>query len=130
MKAFETRKASVQPQYESAMKDIEQAMGWGWKSAHVGHGTLYPEVAEMLAKDGFNVKIVKRADDCMSYNEVSWENSEEGKEGIITHVDETQPKPKCNQNFDGILMGIFRVKPEGDDEDSHEETETDSETEE
>lgn len=130
MKAFETRKASVQPQYESAMKDIEQAMGWGWKSAHVGHGTLYPEVAEMLAKDGFNVKIVKRADDCMSYNEVSWENSEEGKEGIITHVDETQPKPKCNQNFDGILMGIFGVKPEGDDEDSPEETETDSETEE
>lgn len=130
MKAFETRKASVQPQYESAMKDIEQAMGWGWKSAHVGHGTLYPEVAEMLAKDGFNVKIVKRADDCMSYNEVSWENSEEGKEGIITHVDETQPKPKCNQNFYGIQMDIFGVKPEGDDEDSHEETETDSETEE
>ena len=52
MKAFETRKASVQPQYDSAMKDIRQAMGWGWKSAHVGHGTLYPEVAEMIAKEG------------------------------------------------------------------------------
>lgn len=25
MKAFETRKASVQPQYDSAMKDIRQA---------------------------------------------------------------------------------------------------------
>ena len=29
MKAFEARKASVQPQYDSAMKDIKQAMGWG-----------------------------------------------------------------------------------------------------
>lgn len=29
MKAFETRKASVQPQYDSAMKDIRQANGMG-----------------------------------------------------------------------------------------------------
>lgn len=129
MKAFETRKASVQPQYDSAMKDIEQAMGWGWKSAHVGHGTLYPEVAEMLAKDGFNVKIVKRADDIMSYNEVSWENAEEGKEGTITYVDETQPKPQHNPDPDGILIGILGLKSENNEEDSDEETETDSETE-
>ena len=93
MKAFEARKASVQPQYDSAMKDIRQAMGWGWKSTHVGYGTLYPEVAEMIAKDGFDIKIVKRADDSMSYNKVSWENAEEGKEGTITYVNETQPNP-------------------------------------
>lgn len=92
MKAFETRKASVQPQYDSAMKDIRQAMGRGWKSTHVGYGTLYPEVAERIAKDGFDIKIVKRAVDIMSYNEVSWENAEEGKEGSITYVDETQPQ--------------------------------------
>ena len=93
MKAFETRKASVQPQYDSAMKDIRQAMGWGWKSAHVGHGTLYPEVAEMIAKDGFDIKIVKTANENMSYNEVSWEYAEKGKEGTITYVNETQPNP-------------------------------------
>ena len=93
MKAFEARKASVQPQYDSAMKDIKQAMGWGWKSTRVGHGTLYPEVAEMIAKDGFDIKIVKRADDIMSYNEVSWEYAEKGKKGTITYVNETQPNP-------------------------------------
>ena len=126
MKAFETRKASVQPQYDSAMKDIRQAMGWGWKSAHVGHGTLYPEVAEMIAKDGFDIKIVKRAVDLMSYNEVSWENAEEGKEGTITYVDETQP------DTTDILVGILRLKKEEateaeDEQVINEENETDSE---
>ena len=82
MKAFEARKASVQPQFEAAMKEIEQAIGWGWKSCHVSHScSLYPEVADMIAKEGFDVKIVLRADDMMSYNQVSWEHAEEGKEG-------------------------------------------------
>lgn len=132
MKAFETRKASVQPQYDSAMKDIRQAMGWGWKSVHVGHGTLYPEVAEMIAKDGFDIKIVKRADDSMSYNEVSWENAEEGKEGTFTYVDETQPQP----DFTDILVGILGLKKEKateaeeDEQATNEENETDSEAEE
>lgn len=122
MKAFETRKASVQPQYDLAMKDIRQAMGWGWKSVHVGYGTLYPEVAEMLAKDGFDIKIVKRANDVMSYNEVSWENAEEGKEGTITYyVDETQPQPDTTD----ILIGILGLKKEEATE-AEEENETDS----
>lgn len=132
MKAFETRKASVQPQYDSAMEDIKRAMERGWKSAHVGHGTLYPEVAEMIAKDGFDIKIVKRANDFMSYNEVSWENAEEGKVGNITYVDETQPKPDPT-NF---LIGILGLKkeesnePEEDEEKTKKESETDSKTEE
>ena len=110
MKAFEARKTSVQPQYDSAMKGIEQAMEWGWKSAHVGNGTLYPEVAIMLAEDGFDVKIVKRAEDHMSYNEVSWENAEEGKEGAITYVDETQPKPNPKPNpIDRLLKDILNA---------------------
>lgn len=45
----------------------------------------------MIAKDGFDIEIVKRADNIMSYNEVSWENAEEGKEETITYVDETNP---------------------------------------
>ena len=104
----------------------------GMESAHVGHGTLYPEVAKMIAKDGFDIKIVKRADDCMSYNEVTWENAEEGKEGIITYVDETQPKPDPTD----ILVGILELKKQEateskeDEQATNEENETDSEAEE
>ena len=132
MKAFETRKASVKPQYDSAMKEISQAMNWGWKSTHVGNGTLYPEVAEMIAKDGFDIKIVKRADDTMSYNEISWENAEEGKEGTITYVDETQLKLDPADIFVRIL-GLKREEATESKEDEHpnnEENKTDSEAEE
>lgn len=106
------------------MEDIEKAMGWGWKSTHVVNttGTLYPEVAKMLAKDGFDIKIVKRAEDYMSYNEVSWENAEEGKEGTITYVDETQLKPNPNPNpierlFEDILNAavLDKTNPEAEE---------------
>lgn len=144
MKAFETRKASVKPQYDSAMKEISQAMNWGWKRTHVGNGTLYPEVAEMIAKDGFDIKIVKRADDTMSYNEISWENAEEGKEGTITYVDETQLKldpadiPDPADILDPAdifvrILGLKREEATESKEDEHpnnEENKTDSEAEE
>lgn len=110
MKAFEARKASVQPQFEKAMEDIEQAIGWGWKSTHVCHcRSLYPEVAEMIAKEGYDVKIVLRANDIMSYNEVSWEHAEGGKEGTVTYVDETKPKPEPHiPSFGKFMSGINR----------------------
>ena len=131
MKAFEARKASVQPQFEAAMKEIEQAIGWGWKSCHVCHShSLYPEVAEMIAKEGFNVKIVLRADDFMSYNDVSWEHAEEGKEGTVTYVDETKPKPQPNApTFGDFLSDILGFNPEGvqDNDSDDEEDEGDSE---
>ena len=130
MKAFEARKASVQPQYDSAMKDIRQAMGWGWKSTHVGYGTLYPEVAEMIAKDGFDIKIVKTANENMSYNEVSWEYAEKGKEGTITYVNETQPNPNL---WVRRILGLKRdeaTESKEDEQATNEENETDSEAEE
>lgn len=134
MKAFEARKASVEPQFEAAMKEIEQAIGWGWKSTHVCHShALYPEVAERIVKEGYDVKIVLRADDFMSYNEVSWEHAEEGKEGTLTYVDETKPKqtPSFEEFWTGILGFGEATQSEEDEEDSEEETETetDSETE-
>ena len=89
MKAFEARKESVQPQYDSAVRDIERAVKWGWKSTHVGCGTLYQEVVEMLLDDGFDINFVKRTKDGRYYNEASWENAEEGRRGKITYVDET-----------------------------------------
>ena len=130
MKAFEARKASVEPQYEAAMKDIEQAIGWGWKSTHVCHShALYPEVAERIAKEGYDVKIVLRADDFMSYNEVSWEHAEEGKEGTLTYVDETKPTPSFEEFLTGILGFGETTQSEEDEKDSEEEaeeTDTDS----
>lgn len=73
MKAFEARKGSIKPQYDSAIHDIQRAVGWGWKNTHVDiHGSLYPEVATMLAKDGYDVKIVTINNGTTSlYNEVS-----------------------------------------------------------
>lgn len=88
MKAFEARKASVESQYVKAMKDIEQAIREGCKSAPVCSGySLYHEVAERITKEGYDVKIVLKADDCMSHNEVSWEYAKEGKEGTLTYED-------------------------------------------
>lgn len=135
MKAFEARKATVQPQFEAAMKEIEQAIGWGWKSCHVSHScSLYPEVADMIAKEGFDVKIVLRADDMMSYNLVSWEHAEEGKEGTVTYVDETKPKPQPKvPSFGEFLSDILGMNPEeiqkndsedGEDEGESEDTES------
>lgn len=133
MNAFEARKASVQPQYEAAMKDIEQAINWGHKSTHVCHShSLYPEVAERLAKEGYDVKIVIRADDFMSYNEVSWENAEEGKEGKLTYVDETQPKPRPHISvpfspFGDILTDILEHRFAGKEFPQSEEDDDDTE---
>ncbi len=105
MKAFEVRNGSIQPQYESAMKDIEQAMDRGRSSTNVGYGIIYPEVAQMLAKDGFDIKNVKRK--FMSYTEASWENAEEGREGTITNVDETQPKREHVSELTADILSSF-----------------------
>ena len=89
MKAFEVRRASVQSQYGLAMERIRYAMERGRKSVRVGgFRTLYPEVVEMIAKDGFDIKIVKSDIRILSYNEVSWENAKKGKMGTITYVNE------------------------------------------
>lgn len=89
MKAFLTRKKSIQNQYDLAMNDIEEAMEEGMKSTTAFKETMYSEVVKMIADDGYDVKIVKRANDALSYNEISWENAEEGKDGTITYIDET-----------------------------------------
>ena len=42
------------------------------------NGYMFPEVAQLLAKDGFDVIIEKY------YFEVSWRNAEKGRVGTIT----------------------------------------------
>lgn len=125
MNAFEARKASVQPQYEAVMKDIEEEVNLGRKSTNVC--PLYHEVAERIAKEGYDVKIVIRANKLMSYNEISWENGKEGKEGKLTYVDET----KTNISipffpFGDILTDIYEHGFAGEESQQSEEDEEDT----
>ena len=119
MKAFEARKGSIKPQYDSAIHDIQRAVGWGWKNTHVDiHGSLYPEVATMLAKDGYDVKIVTINNGTTSlYNEVSWENAAEGKEGTVTYEDETFPvAPETSAKVDELLKNVLGIEPEEEED--------------
>ena len=124
MKAYEARKNSIKPQYDSAIKEINRAVGWGWKSVPLTdlNGTLYPEVAKMLAKDGYDVKIVIGANSIFSTNEVSWENAAEGREGTITYVNKAEPnQPNASRTLtklDELLKNVLGIEPEDDEEDS------------
>ncbi len=129
MKAFEARKGSIKPQYDSAIHDIQRAVGWGWKNTHVDiHGSLYPEVATMLAKDGYDVKIVTINNGTTSlYNEVSWENAAEGKEGTVTYEDETFPvAPETSAKVDELLKNVLGIKPEEEEDEEDDDEEEDS----
>ena len=122
MKAFEARKGSIKPQYDSAIHDIQRAVGWGWKNTHVDiHGSLYPEVATMLAKDGYDVKIVTINNGTTSlYNEVSWENAAEGKEGTVTYEDETFPvAPETSAKIDELLKNVLGIEPEEEEDEEN-----------
>ena len=129
MKAFEARKGSIKPQYDSAIHDIQRAVGWGWKNTHVDiHGSLYPEVATMLAKDGYDVKIVTINNGTTSlYNEVSWENAAEGKEGTVTYEDETFPvAPENSAKIDELLKNVLGIEPEEEEDEEDDDEEEDS----
>ena len=91
MKAFKAREMSIKPQYKEASKYITSAVMLGKTSVILNlTAPLYPEVAEMLAKDGYDVKIVHRKQKCFSYNEISWLNAEEGQEGKVTYINEDE----------------------------------------
>lgn len=100
MKAFEVRKASIQPQYDHVMEEIETARKMGWTSTTVGFpGPMYPEVAERLAAEGFDVEMQVH---CSS---VLWENAEEGKAGKVTYVNEANTeKQKRPDVFQTIVL--------------------------
>ena len=89
MKAFKAREMSIYPQYKEIMKYVRTAASLGKTSAILPQTTpIYPEVAEILAKDGYNVKFVDRSNKAFSYNEISWHDAKEGVEGKITHIKE------------------------------------------
>ena len=91
MKAFKAREISIYPQHKEAMKFIKNAAALGKTSVVLPQTVpIYPEVAEILAKDGYDVKIVNRSNKFFSYNEISWINAKEGVEGKITYVNEDE----------------------------------------
>lgn len=103
--AAKAREDSIEPQFQSAMKDIKQGIDYGWKSTHAhSSGPLYPEVAKRITKLGYDVKVVIRKDDFMSYNEISWENAKENKEGEYNLIDE---RNLFQQDSDSELIELF-----------------------
>ena len=120
MKAFEARKASVKPQFEQAMREIEQAVKFGRKkTVLLSSTTLYPEVAEMIAKEGYDVEIILNDKDLLSLNRISWEHAEEGKEGTVTYVDErdkteeaTHVNPSVSLKTRVMMLNLRAVQKE------------------
>lgn len=95
MNAVEARNASIEPQYEVAMKKINLAIRFGRMRTYIcTDKVICKEVAEKLAKEGYDVKIVRKPDNFSSSTEASWEFAEEGREGTVTYVDESELEPQ------------------------------------
>lgn len=136
MKAHKAREKSIEPQYEKAMENIKQAVEWGWSDCHTSNinGELYPEVAEMLVKDGFDVKIVLRDDPHMTYNAVSWRDAKKDREGSLVYVDErkkrfSEDKPKEDSDLTSFFIrALFQGDDKTEDEEKSGESAEEQET--
>ena len=136
MKAHKAREKSIEPQYEKTMENIKQAVEWGWSDCHTSNinGELYPEVAEMLVKDGFDVKIVLRDDPHMTYNAVSWRDAKKDREGSLVYVDErkkrfSEDKPKEDSDLTSFFIrSLFHGDDETEDEEKSGESAEEQET--
>lgn len=93
MKASELRERTIKTQFENIMKTIERRSTDNKYCIIAGIGSLYPEVAEMISKEGYDVKVIHVLnDDMMSYAKISWEHAKEGKEGTVEYVDCDDPE--------------------------------------
>jgi len=78
-----------QEQFDSVMLEINEAIDMGRSLTYVNEGgNLYPEVAEMLADLGYDVKMYKSMHEAFSQNIVSWVNFEINRRGTIELFDE------------------------------------------
>lgn len=95
MKASEARHVAVKSQVAHILGDVKKAAydGRTWTHTYQGQGALFPETAEELAELGFDVKVVKRADDSLSTNLVSWANAEDNRRGTVEFVEEAGEEP-------------------------------------
>jgi len=88
--AVEARKNSFEPQYKSAMRDIERAIERGYTSTRLTTISILPEVAKRLVSEGYDVKIViSDISELFSHVDVSWGNAQKGKVGKIIYLDKT-----------------------------------------
>lgn len=104
MNATEARQRSLDNQYENAMKEIDKAVAGGWTRCSVCFpDPLYPEVAERIAENGFDVKVTLRENGMgMSSNVVSWYNTKnKGEKGKVEYItDESKnSKPPLNEKL-------------------------------
>ena len=78
MKSTEARHVAVKSQVAHVLGDVKKAIydGRAWTYTREGQGALFPETAEELAEMGYEVKVMKRADDSLSTNRISWMNLE------------------------------------------------------
>ena len=95
MNATEARQRSLDNQYENAMKEIDKAVAGGWTRCSVSD-PLYPEVAERIAENGFDVKVTLRENGMgMSSNVVSWYNTKnKGEKGKVEYITDESKKSK------------------------------------
>ena len=102
MKAFEARENSVVRQSCMMLRKAKEAQYLGKKRVGTFEfGALYPEVIEILKKDGYDVKIIRHdEDDNHTESVISWENATEpNREGTVTYIDmvpkeESEEEPK------------------------------------
>ena len=100
MNAVEARSQSMVAQYNAIMKEIEKSKQKG--KAYVQPmevGAIYPEVAESLAAQWYDVYVVLRDSEETSYTQVSWRDAREGRKGTITYEDERKASNEKKSNL-------------------------------
>ena len=100
-----------QEQFDSVMLEINEAIDMGRSLTYVNEGgNLYPEVAEMLADLGYDVKMYKSMHEAFSQNIVSWVNFEINRRGTIELFDELlmiKQKPKREMTSRNTVISLF-----------------------
>ena len=95
MKSTEAKHVTIKAQVAHVLGDVKKATyeGRPWTYTYQGQGALFPETAEELAELGYDVKVIKRADDSLSTNLVSWANAEGNRRGTVEWIEEAGEEP-------------------------------------
>lgn len=117
MKAFEAQKLTNHARYEKIMKEINNSINQG-RSMHTfsiySHSSIYikesfiDEIVEKILEDGFDVEFYYNVYDQLEYVWISWENSKEGRRGILTkrkQDKEPAKKPSFWERLEDFFVG-------------------------
>ena len=86
MKAHEARNLSSKPQYEKLMEIIEEKVLNGRNHLILDDLAVYDEVANMLAKEGYDVEILCEPEIKVFVTRISWEFAQKERQGTVTKV--------------------------------------------